>query len=374
MPDAATILEGLPYGVVVVDGHQQIVAANATARRLLPALSVHGDQRCHDLLPCTSESGPCRRACLARNAARAGKTLPEVRVDTALSATTSALWLTAAPIHDDGWVVLHMRPGEAGDRRRRTEPHWLEEPALRIDVLGRTAVTSGALSLGGQWLQERPGGILKYMVCHRHGVAYTEQLAETFWPGSRDRALGNIRHSVHRLRSKLEPARADGESAFIRSVSDGYALDRMTVVVDADEFETAVNLGLAAFHEADTTTATAHLEQAMRLYRAEFLADEPYAEWAQDERARLAQVAVRALRMLVILATERSDPTAAIEHLERLCALEPLDSGVNRDLVAALRAAGRRSDAKRHYMAFARRLRREFGEEPDFDLQSLAGG
>ena len=54
-------------------------------------------------------------------------------------------------------VVLQVRPGVAGDRRRRTEPHWMGGPQLRIFTLGRSRVESGEGPLAGEWLGHKPG-------------------------------------------------------------------------------------------------------------------------------------------------------------------------------------------------------------------------
>ena len=45
---------------------------------------------------------------------------------------------------------------------------------------------------------------------------------------------------------------------------------------------------------------------------------------------------------------------------------------MHRELVQALLGQGLRSDAKRRYDNFAQRLRRELGQEPEFDLRSLS--
>jgi len=58
--------------------------------------------------------------------------------------------------------------------------------------------------------------------------------------------------------------------------------------------------------------------------------------------------------------------------LKRWAEIEPLDSGVHRELVQALLNDGQRGDAKRRYTIFARRLQRDLGVEPEFDLRSLA--
>ncbi|MDX6681559.1 MAG: Bacterial transcriptional activator domain, partial [Solirubrobacteraceae bacterium] len=49
-----------------------------------------------------------------------------------------------------------------------------------------------------------------------------------------------------------------------------------------------------------------------------------------------------------------------------------LDGGVHRELIQALMGEGRSGDAKRRFDQFAHRLRRDLGQEPDFDLRSLA--
>lgn len=84
-------------------------------------------------------------------------------------------------------------------------------------------------------------------------------------------------------------------------------------------------------------------------------------------------MAVYAARILLALARERSDATAALRYLEVLSALEPYDGVAHREFTQALLLLGQRSGANREYEAFAQRLRREFGLEPDFDLRSVSG-
>src|SRR5207249_1468091 len=111
------------------------------------------------------------------------------------------------------------------DRRRRTDPHWLDGPEVRIWARGRTWVSSREGPLGGRWLQQRPGRLLKYLVCQRNRVVHAEEIAEALWPGADRAGVGNVRHFMHGLRAQLEPARVKGtESSFIVTVQGGYAL------------------------------------------------------------------------------------------------------------------------------------------------------
>ena len=305
-------------------------------------------------------------------AAAATKPSPEIRIDTAGGVSPGALWATAAPLPGARGAMLHLRPGWRGDRRRRSEDRWQTGPELRIRALGRTQVESLDDSFDGEWLRQRPGQILKYLVCERDRTVLVDEIAEAIWPDAGRRAVNNTRFAIHRLRAKLEPRRpAHGPTAFVVSRGSGYALDRDRIWIDADEFERAIDEGRAAIARLDPNAATQHFERANRLYGGAFLSDEPYAHWAIDERNRLAGLAISGLRVLTALARERGDDSAAIHHLQRLADLDPLDSVVHRELIQALVNAGMRSDAKRRFDSFAHRLRRELGEEPDFDMRTL---
>lgn len=366
------VLDALPYGVLTLAADGEVLGANAQAHVLLPGVGTSAMARCHELFACRAPGGPCEQQCLAARAALSTEALPEIRIDTAAGSSASALWVTFAPLRHEPGVILHLRPGKAGDRRRRSEPHWLFGPELQIRAFGRTLVEARGDVLNGDWVGQRPGQVLKYLVTVRKRVAMADEIAESIWPGSGQRSLSNTRHVIHRLREKLEPRRTPhARSSFVVAIAGGYALDHQSVWIDVDEFERSVQEGSEAMDRLDPVTATSRFEHAVALYRGDFLADEPYADWAYDERTRLASLATYALRVLTVLAYEREDPVAAIKHLERLSELEPYDSGVCRELITALLFHGHHSEAKRRYTGFARRLRREFGEEPGFDLQSL---
>lgn len=372
-PTPHELLDALPYGVIALTADGDVLHANAPARELVPQLGTAAADHCDELFDCQAPGGPCERDCLVARAAEATAPVPEMRVDTAGGASPGALWITASPLPHERGVLLHLRPGWRGDRRRRSEQRWQAAPELRIRALGPTRVEALEDSLDGGWLSQRPGQILKYLVCERGRVVMAEEIAESIWPDSGPRAVGNTRYAIHRLRSKLEPRRAAHDPpAFVVSSGGGYTLHRDRVWIDVVEFERAVDEGRAAMMRSDAAAAAPPLEYAMELYRGPFLADEPYAHWAGDERNRLAAMASHALRLLTALAREHGDGPAMIGHLRRLAEIEPLDSGVHRELIQALLGDGKRSEAKRRYDVFAHRLRRELAEDPGFNLRSMS--
>jgi DNA-binding SARP family transcriptional activator len=370
------IFDRLPYGLVLVDEEGAVASANQAAVQMSWDVERGGPPTaCHELFECRSAGGPCEHGCLAQRAAQTGEPLPEIRIDTPEGSPVSAVWVTAAPLGVGSGVLLHLRAGDAGDRRRRSEPHWLAGPELSITAFGRIRVDSREGPLGGQWLQQRPGQILKFLVCERNRVVHGEQVAEALWPRSGRQGLNNVRHFMHTLRSKLEPGRTRGAgSTFIVTVRGGYAINRRHVRVDADEFERAARDGLEAAQRGEPAVATEQLERALELYRGDLLEDEPYAEWILAERDRLRSMATDGLRALVSITLARQDLTAAAGHLERLTEFEPFDTDIQRQLLAMWLAQGRRGEATRRYATFRARLLREFGDTPGFTLADIRPG
>jgi DNA-binding SARP family transcriptional activator len=375
---AASIVEetfaAFPFGIVVVDAGGVVQLHNSEAARLLdPAEDVDGNARCCDLFGCRRPGTSLEGSCLTELARSAGSVLPEVRIEQ--PDLGRSLWVTAAPLRADASLtVIQCRPGGARDRRRRTDPHWMRGPQLRIHTFGRTRIESSEGPIGGNWLERRPGQILKYLVTERHRVVHTEEIGEALWEAPDQRIAATVRYHVHVLRRQLEPRLAKrAQSSFILSRRGGYAVNLDRIWVDADAFEAKTREALRSYREGAPGFAE-QLEGALSLYTGEFLADEPYSEWAMMDRDRLRGFASELLRALVDDGIAKGERHAAARFLEQLAELQPFDAAVHRELISLELELGRRSEARQHYSIFRTRLQREFGEEPDFTPASLGPG
>jgi DNA-binding SARP family transcriptional activator len=368
------VFEFFPTGIVVADARGQVQGSNLRAKAIFGALLERDRPRCCDLFDCRRAGTPLADHCITELALAHEGPLPELRVDVpgAVGGVRS-VWVTGAPYGGaEPAVVLQVRPGVAGDRRRRTEPHWMGGPQLRIFTLGRSRVESGEGPLAGEWLGHRPGHVLKYLVTHRERIVPTDELIETFWPDAGRKGVTNVRQAVHTLRDRLEPDRPKhGGSAFVASRSGGYELERAFVWIDADDFEMSVREGLRAQLQGEAETAEAALSRAAGLYRGDFLAEEIYADWAFAERDRLREMASQALRGLAEIKAGQGDLEGATEQLQRLGELEPYDMDVQRDLLSMLVRRGRHAEAQRRHELLRRRYLKTFGEEPPVDLSEV---
>jgi DNA-binding SARP family transcriptional activator len=370
---ARAVFTGFPHGLMVCGVDRRVIACNAAAAPLLglPGGLASAEATCCALVGCRREGSPLEGLCVTERALAEGRPLPDLRVDVSVDDEPRGIWVGAAPLADER-VLIQLRPGRHADRRRRTEPHWTAGPALRIVTLGRTRVLSPEGPLDGAWLRQRPGQLLKLLLCNRHRITHNDELAVTFWPDNERTGLQNVRHFVHGLRTQLEPDRpARSRSSFIVSHEGGYSLDRARVAVDADEFEQHAEAGLAALESGGRELARPALERAATLYGGDFLADEPYAEWAFTERAVLHELACQVLSALADLAVTGGAAQTATGYLQRLARMEPLDSQIQQKLLRSLLACGRSGEALRHYRHAQAAWMAAFGEKPDFDLPSL---
>jgi DNA-binding SARP family transcriptional activator len=360
---AGDVIDLFPYGIMVCDRGGRIVAANACLQEIAARDRAPGElaTTCCALLGCGRVGGPLEASCLTVRAIAAGERLPEIELSLPM-ASAGSMRVTAAPLYEDrSHVVFEIRPDRQGS---------LSRERLRIFSLGRFRVEGAGGPLSGDWLEQRPGQLLRFLVCERRRVAPVDLIGEAIWPHSGAAASNTVRHFIHGLRSMLEPGRPKGADSFVVCRSGGYTLHAERIWIDADEFENAARGGMAAFARGSHAVAREHLERAVALYEGDFLSEQPYADWAHAERERLRAVAYNALRTLAELSIDHS--TQAAIYLERLAEMEPFDNDVHRQLITTWLNVGRKSRAARHYHSFRVRLLREFGEPPDFELLELA--
>lgn len=364
-----------PYGLAVADVDGRILALNGPSAELLavdPAGVRQSGATCCELI-CGRVAG-AEEMCLTRQALETEGPSTEVRVEIEAEdgAGSRAVWAVASNMEAGrARILFHLRP-DASDRRGKDTT--LDAPAasvLRIHALGEVSVETASGPIDGEWLQQRPGELLKYLVCERSRSVTSEQIAEALWPNSGQReALTRVRHYVHLLRRTLEPDRSPRSSSrYVATRRGGYGLTG--VWVDADEFERRVERGLDALRRQDLERARAELGVARELYRGDFLAEDPFAEWAVAERDRLRELASCALRAVVEIELADGRLAPAAERARELAEMDPFDVDVYRGFLGICLRLGRRSEAVRHYALLRNRMQRVFGEEPGFTLSDL---
>jgi DNA-binding winged helix-turn-helix (wHTH) protein len=150
---------------------------------------------------------------------------------------------------------------------------------VTVHALGRLSVSVSGKSRDGDWLQQRPGQVLRYLLASRGAAQRSEAIASALWPERGPSAVANVRYCIFKLREQLGERGETADSLITRDAA-GYRIDLRRVELDVDAFQAKSVAGIAAQRRGEAAQGEALLGHALELYRGEFLADDPYADWA----------------------------------------------------------------------------------------------
>jgi DNA-binding SARP family transcriptional activator/Tfp pilus assembly protein PilF len=209
------------------------------------------------------------------------------------------------------------------------------------------------------WLEGQPvrinrrksRAVLYYVAAQPHPTP-RETLLGLLWPEApRAVAQQTLRTTLYGLRQALGPALA------VETELVGLAGDSL---VDALRFEAALA------YPGDT----AALNEALNLYRGEFLAGfnvpnaEPFEAWLTIERERYRRLSMNGFSALSAVHEIGGDYAAALAALDRALSLDPLQEDLQRESIRLAYQAGDRPGAIRRYDQLRRLLDDELGVPP----------
>jgi DNA-binding SARP family transcriptional activator len=238
---------------------------------------------------------------------------------------------------------------------------------VRIRLLGRFTVLRNSAEIplrafGGRLPQQ----LLRLLALRRGALIPKDVIAEALWPR---RPPADTRGNVEVLVSRIR--RALGDPELIRTGPGGYSLTGgRECWVDAEAFRAAARdgRGLLADHPAE---ALAWFRGALELWYGEPLAEDTYADWAQQDRRCLSMAFHDALEGAAAAALACGDPAGAVAWAEQATAREPLRESSAMLATRALAAGGDQAGALAAFDSFRDRLAREAGLAPSPEALEL---
>lgn len=247
-----------------------------------------------------------------------------------------------------------------------------DQRGLYIQTLGPFRVWRHGYEIPSTaWGREKALHLLQVLVCHRGHPLHREQVMEALWPESPSaHAATGLRVALSALRKALAVKPTDADD-FIRREGEMIQLDMTRGVrVDADEF-------LRLLQEArrletiDPSRAVTLYESGLALYRGDFLEENPYAEWAIEERERLQMEYLMAAERLARLLLGRDDCEGAMRWANAILAKDPLWEEAYAVLMESQWRQGHRGLAVRTFERCRKRLREALAVEPSPQLLEL---
>jgi predicted ATPase/class 3 adenylate cyclase len=247
--------------------------------------------------------------------------------------------------------------------------------SLRLSLLGPFEAAVGERPLS-RFRSNKVQALLIYLATEA-GVAHRrDALMALLWPGLPQRsAQVNLRQTLYLLRQAIpELTTRDGADTVPFLLSDRHTAQ----INPAADVQLDVAVFVSLLEEGPTDQqAMQRLEQAVALYRGDFLCDfylpdsETFEDWAAAVRARLRQAALGALEMLINHHIEQGSYPQAQTYARRALAIDNLRESAHRGLMTALALDGQRNAAVRQYQACARVLEQELGIPPSAEMTAL---
>jgi DNA-binding SARP family transcriptional activator len=237
--------------------------------------------------------------------------------------------------------------------------------ALGFLILGPFEVhlDGEALALGGR--QQR--ALLAALTLRANELVSSERLIDELWP---EDPPDTADHLVHVYVSRLRKALGDEGRSILVTRPPGYQLLLKPGQVDLDRFETLVAAARLATGEGRITDASAHLREALALWRGPALADLANESFARADAERLNEFRISATEDLMgsELAEGRRD---VVPELKSLVAQQPLRERLCGYLMVALYREGRQAESLNAYERTRAVLADELGIDPSHGLQEL---
>ncbi len=247
----------------------------------------------------------------------------------------------------------------------------VKSPSIRICSLGGFAVfRNGKRIRDGEWKSSRAKALLKVLASEERLALSRDAAGELLWPGVRPEAMNKALNSMlTRIRRVLDAKDRPGSCIALR---DGViALDKDLVWSDARGFLAHVEKAERLTAGGKTSQAMQEYEQALALYRGEFLPEDLAADWSSQPRDRLRMRYHQALENMAAALESAGDHDGSLAAYERLFLSDPCNEKACCWLMQLMVSEGRRSEAIRAYERCERALSRELDLEPEEGTKEL---
>jgi DNA-binding SARP family transcriptional activator len=297
----------------------------------------------------------------------------------AVPLTGSRAWRarSTGPVEQTQTVPTRAAPEDASPRHaapRRKAPgrvsHTVHAQAeVSVHLLGPMSAVIDDVPVD-EWASARIRSLFGYLLTHRQPWPAREVLMEVFWPESSSKASRNsLNVAIHGLRRALKEAK---DVPVIIYSGGTYRLHPdVHLWLDVEEFDRLIERGRLHEDAGETDQATAAYEFATGLYRGEFLADDPYDDWAALIRERLRLANLDTLGRLSSLHFNAGRYAASASLCRRIIEQDPCREDAYRRLMRCYSRQGQPHLALIQYRACVRTLENELGVEPDLATAKL---
>ncbi|MCB8989370.1 MAG: tetratricopeptide repeat protein [Ardenticatenaceae bacterium] len=249
---------------------------------------------------------------------------------------------------------------------------------LDISLLGSPLITLDGRSVTG-FVSQKSLALFAYLAVESKQPHARTALADMFWPGQISKvALKNLRDVLSNLQKLLGNQTAVPPYLLITRQTVQFNPDS-SHTLDTRQFASLLTTCESHRHKKIETcrTCAQRLQQAIELYRSDFLADvfvddsAAFEHWLVLNRERRQQLALEALNHLTRFHARRQEFSAARRYALRQVEIAPWLEVAYRQLMALSALMGQRGAALTHFETCRRRLAQELDVPPGSETMAL---
>ena len=361
---------------LAIDARQRVAAWNHGAEQLLgyAAEEVLG-RRCADVLQAVLPGGEplCVPDCGVFRCFLSGNAcgVPACRIrrkngDWVEVGISSLVMPKSVRLPSDGIVAVELlREKEQG--HVHAQPHG----ALQVFALGGFGVAASGRTVAVEnWKRKQAVTLLKFLVTQLDRPVHRERILDCLWPDvDEERAWGRLKVTMYYLRSQLRGTGIGDD--VVRTVGDAYLLRRDAVWVDAEIFEKLVAEGRALQDQERWEQALHCYDEALSLYRGDYLEQDIFADWCAEERERLREICLEMLSRKAECHAQSGQFAQAVQVCRKALVRDPCRESLHVALMEYLLCQGHVDRALAQYRHCEAVLAREFGVDPMPETQRL---
>lgn len=219
--------------------------------------------------------------------------------------------------------------------------------SLRFHLFGPFEVfRNGQLITNQEWRSQQTRAVCKVLLAHGGQVVTSSQLIEILWPEDEPQAARSRLHvRISQLRRTL-----GGDKALVQTVDGGYLFNLQPGCwLDVNAFQVALDQAAQQQELGPQRPAIQAYEQARRLYRGDFLAEDRYADWTFPPREFYRERFLTLLTELGECYAQQGRYRLAIARLQEALGHDPVRESLYVRLMLYHYYAGERPQALRVY-------------------------
>jgi len=255
-------------------------------------------------------------------------------------------------------------------------PEEQAEALLKFKSFGRfEVIRQGKIIPAEEWPQRKAETLLKILLIERGRVFTQDQLIEALFPDlNADKAARNLHRRISELRHILEPHLQKGtESHYIvRAGIGGYCFsDKAPCWLDTEEFQKHCHIARKLANTDRWSQALDHYQQAISIYRGDYLAEDLYEEWSLGPREHWRELYLEALLHMAQCHARLKQFSQALECCQRVLEREPYRESAYRAKMLYHYYAGDPLEALKTFDACVQALKAQLDVEPAQETEEL---